>query len=129
MNKLTPMDPGTEFDPMVDPYYIGQDDVARGLDSFRGEATQQINQGLEANPDDAAEAIDLSSITGAPTPWTMSNLDQQKDQIKKFAAQQLVLNNPDLVTYLQSHPMAASVSNDDWGTVDQFTNECSGGLR
>jgi len=121
VNKLTPMDPGADFDPTIDPYYVGSDDVARGLASFRSETANQINRGLDANPDDAAEATDLSSITGAPAPWTLSNLDQQKDQIKKFAAQQLVLNNPDLVTYLQSHPMAASVSNDDWGNLDKYT--------
>jgi hypothetical protein len=128
MNKLTPMDPGTEFDPTIDPYYVSQGDVARGLNSFRAETATQINQGLDANPDDAAEATDLSNITGAPAPWTMNNLDEQKAQIKKFAAQQLVLNNPDLVTYLQSHPMAASVSNDDWGNLDKFTKESSGGI-
>jgi hypothetical protein len=128
MKQPTPMDPGTEFDPTIDPYYVGPDDVARGLASFRTETADQINRGLDANPDDAAEATDLSSITGAPAPWTLSNLDQQKDQIKKFAAQQLVLNNPDLVTYLQSHPMAASVSNDDWANLDKFTKESSGGM-
>jgi hypothetical protein len=117
------MNPDTEFDPMVDPYYIGKDDDARGLNSFRTDTAVQVNQGLDANPDDAAEATDLSNITGAPAPWTLNNLDEQKAQIKKFAAQQLVLNNPDLVTYLQSHPMAASVSNDDWGNLDKFTRE------
>ena len=72
--------------------------------------------------------VDLSNITGAPAPWTLNNLDEQKAQIKRFAAQQLVLNNPDLVTYLQSHPMAASVRNDDWANLDKYTKESSGGF-
>jgi len=54
VNQLTPMNPDTEFDPMVDPYYVGKDDVARGLNSFRTETAVQVNQGLDANPDDAA---------------------------------------------------------------------------
>jgi hypothetical protein len=117
------MDPNADFDPTTDPFYIGKDDVARGVDSFRTEATAQINRGLETNPDDAAEATDLSSITGAPAPWTLANLDEQKAQVKKMAAQQLVLNNPDLTSYIQSHPMAASVSGDDWGALDKYTRD------
>lgn len=119
MNAQTPFDPAADFDPALDPYHANDDEIDRAAGGFRSEVATQINRGLEANPDDAAEAMDLSKFTGVPPAWTMQNLDDQQAQAKRFTAQQLVLNNPDLVAYAQSHPMAASVSNDDWANLDE----------
>lgn len=82
----------------------------------------EIDTGLESNPDDAAESMHLSDLTGDPAPAIMADLDQYKENLRRNSAMQLVLNNPELVTYLQSHPMASAVSNDDWANLDQFSH-------
>lgn len=125
MNALTPFNPDADFDPGLDPYHVSSDDITRAGQDFRSETRTQVNQGLEADPDDAAEAVNLSQLTGTPAPWVMHNLDEQKQQVRQATAQQLVLSNPALVSYLQSHPMAASVSNDDWANLDQASEDSS----
>lgn len=87
-----------------------------------------IDEGLDQNPDDAAQAMQLGGLTNTPPEAILADQEGFKENQRRSAAQQLVLGNPDLVTYLQSHPMAASVSNDDWGNLDKFTRESSGGF-
>lgn len=84
-----------------------------------------VDEGLEANPDDAAEALNLEHLTGTPAPAIMADQDNFKENLRRQSAMQLVLGNPALVTYLQSHPMAASVSNDDWANLDQVSQDSS----
>ena len=125
MNALTPFNPDSDFDPALDPYHVSNDDIARAGADFQSETRLRVNQGLEADPDDAADAVKLADITGEPAPWVMHNLDDRKEQVRQATAQQLVLSNPALVSYLQSHPMAASVSNDDWANLDQVSEDSS----
>src|ERR1700729_2237360 len=123
MNALTPINPDADFDPALDPYHVSNDDIARAGADFQSETRLHINQGLEVDPDDAAEAVKLADITGEPAPWVMHNLDDRKEQVRQATAQRLGLSNPALVSYLQSHPMAASVSNDDWANLDKVSED------
>lgn len=91
-----------------------------------------VDEGLNHDADSAAEAMQLSDVTGDPAPAINANLDEYKDNLRRQTAMQLVLGNPELVTYLQAHPLAATVSNDDWGNLDQFSHNAgltSGMLR
>lgn len=73
------------------------------------------------NPDDAARAIELSGATGVPAPAIAGDLDNFEAQHKATLAAQVVKGNPQLNSYVQSHPLAAQVSNDDFGALDQFS--------
>ena len=116
-------------DMTLDPSFgLEQDDFNRAAAGIRVAQRGIVNDGLEQDPDDAAEAVGISDLTGARPQWVASNLDEYREQLRKQSAQELVLNNPDLVSYVQSHPLAASVSNDDWGNLDKFTRESSSGF-
>lgn len=123
MNAMTPLDPNIDFDPTIDPFTLGGDDIARTIRSAQVQQRIAINDGLEQNPDDAAEAKQLSDLTGTPPAWTLNNLDEERENVRRQTAQQIVLNNPELVAYLQSHPLAASISNDDWANLDKFSRD------
>jgi Large polyvalent protein associated domain 22 len=111
------------FDPLNTTFDLSEEGIDRVVAQSRSADAIEINRGLEANPDDAAESMQLSDITGLPAPHVLNNFDDVRDQVRRQTAQQLVLNNPELVAYLQSHPMAASVSNDDWGNLDKYTHD------
>ncbi|MDR3572257.1 MAG: hypothetical protein P4L50_00210 [Anaerolineaceae bacterium] len=93
---------------------IGQVDLNRAA---------TINRGMEADPDKAATAVKLEDMTGVPAQGIMNDYDNFAENEKRQAARGLILNNPALVGYIQSHPMAASVSNDDWANLDKFSRE------
>ena len=80
-----------------------------------------VQFGLDENPDDAARAVDLSNATGVPASVVNGNLEQFDKSYQASLARGLVMNNPQLRSYVQSHPLAAAVSNDDWGTLDKFS--------
>lgn len=123
MNDMS-LDPSKGvFDPLNTDFNPDAEDIRHTVANDRMASAVQINRGLENNPDDAAESMHLSDITGVPPEWVQQNLDETRDNARRQVAQQLVLNNPELVTYLQSHPLASSVSNDDWGNLDKYTRE------
>ncbi len=107
-------------------FNLPQEDVVDLMTRRRMAQSFQINQGYEHSPDDAAQALQLSDVTGDPAPAILPNLEDYTANVRKATARELVLNNPDLVTYMQAHPLAATVSADDWGNLDKFTRESAG---
>jgi hypothetical protein len=120
MNAMTPIDPND-----ID---LSEGDINDASAAIRSAHKTILNDGLEHNPDDVAQAQDISDLTGARPEHVIDNLDGYKADLRQRAAHELVLNNPDLITYIQSHPLAAGVSNDDWGNLDKFTREAQGGF-
>jgi hypothetical protein len=76
---------------------------------------------LDASPEDAARAQDLSKATGAPPALVYGNLDGFEQQHKASLTATLLKNNQFLAEYADSHPLAAKVSNDDWGNLDSLS--------
>lgn len=72
---------------------------------------------IEDNPDDAAAAQALAQATGVPPALVLNDLPAFENQIKAQTTAQL-LENPDLQQYVNSDPLAAKISNDDWATLD-----------
>lgn len=115
------LDDPTDFKP--------SDSDVEGLIRQRGLfQNSQINQGMDADADTAAHSMRLSDQTGVPATVIAPNYDTFVEQQKKLAAQNIVQGNPDLQDYIMSHPLATSVSNDDWAVLDKFTRENSGGV-
>ena len=81
----------------------------------------RVTFGLDANPDDAARTLDLSRSTGVPSSVIAPDLDHFDKSNQAQMARDLVMNNGQLRDYVNSHPLAAQVSNDDWGTLDKIS--------
>ncbi len=78
---------------------------------------QRVAGAAEDNPDDAARAVDLSKSTGVPAPVIAADRESFEQVHRSSLANQIMRSNPALIDYVRSHPMAASVSNDDWSNL------------
>lgn len=91
--------------------------------NYRGQASALAAVGsLDNDPDDAAESIRLGQQTGVPATAINDDLDGFKNRYKAHLAGNLVRSNQAIADYVASHPLAASVSNDDWGNLDTFSH-------
>jgi hypothetical protein len=105
---------------------MGQvEDILAGAQNFRSAAGAQAYGVADENPDDAAQAINLSNATGAPAAAIHANLDEFRAQTKASASADIVRNNAIISNYVASHPLAASVSNDDWPMLDRISRQGS----
>ena len=103
-------------------------DDAQLLSIIQGSGSQvraRTTLGLDANPDDAARAVDLSSSTGVPATVINGDLEHFDKQYQGALARSLVLGNPQLRDYVNSHPLAAAVSSDDWGNLSKIADATS----
>lgn len=82
---------------------------------------------IDADPEKAAKSMNLDMLTGIPSSIINDDFDHYEQQHKSQMAAQLVQDNPHLVNYVNSHPLAASVSNDDWGNLSKVSEVLSKG--
>ena len=75
---------------------------------------------LDADPEEAAKAVDLSKATGAPAPLVLGDMENFQQQHKAALTAELLRNNRFLEQYA-ADPIAAQVSNDDWGSLDKIS--------
>jgi hypothetical protein len=87
----------------------------------RRKATVGAINDLDANPDDAAKAQKLSQATGAPASVVYGNLDNFEQQHKAALTSAILDSNPYIRDYIQTHPLASKISNDDYGQLDKFS--------
>src|SRR5690242_1697529 len=91
----------------------------------RRRALVQAQAGLEDSPDDAARAYDLGNATGTPPSIVHSDMERIDAQYKAKLTSGIVGNNQYIQDYVNSHPLAASISNDDYGQLDAASNAIS----
>lgn len=106
---------------MADPLFPNPSDAegpAAWIVREQRSAQSSALQGLDANADDGARAIELGNATGADPAVVHGNLDQFEQQHKAALTSQLLQSNQFLRDYANSHSMAPIVSNDDWGQLD-----------
>ena len=99
---------------------IDQDALNSTLDSIP-DPRRIVTQAAGGNPDKDAEAVNLSRATGVPAPVIGQDVDAFKGKVNLIAATHIVNNNPSLYDYVQSDPMHARVSADDWDALDNYT--------
>jgi hypothetical protein len=85
------------------------------------QATNIAVQSLEDDPDQAARAIQLADATGTPAPIIHGDLENFEREQKAYVATSLVDDNKFIQNYINGHPMAAKVSNDDYGQLDELS--------
>ena len=74
---------------------------------------------LDNSPDDAAESVRLAGQTGVPSTIINNDLESFQRRVKEQTSGTIIRNNPHIAEYIASHPLAAQVSNDDWGKLDE----------
>ena len=99
----------------VDPYST----IASDLFADRDAAVMKTVGNLDASPDDAARSLDLAQTTGVPAPVIAGDLEGFEKRAKSQMAADIVRNNPAISDYVNSHPMAAQLSSDDFGNLDK----------
>lgn len=98
------------------------------VQSFLGQnqsATNLAVANIDAKPDDAAEALHLENISGYPAITIEPDLATVKAQQKAKYAAEIVKGNPYISDYVNSHPLASKVSNDDYGNLDQISQSAT----
>lgn len=85
-------------------------------------ATVGVLGSLEDDPEKAARSLELQDSTGTPASLIYGvkgeGVDRFEVQHKAALTASLLKNNQFLAQYANSNPMAAKVSNDDWGQLD-----------
>ncbi len=77
---------------------------------------------LNDDPERAARAAELAESTGADPAVVYGDLDNWEAQHKAALTSQIISSNPRLQDYSNSSPLAAKVSNDDWGALDTVSH-------
>lgn len=80
-------------------------------------ATMQAGALATVSPEEASRAVELSQVTGAPPQAVLTDVKSYGDELKRRMSWDLIRNSPELQAYVNSHPLAAAVSNDDWGVL------------
>lgn len=81
-------------------------------------ARVQATTSIADSADDAARAVQVEQETGIPSGALLDNPELELDHRAALTAN-IVDNNPYLQDYINAHPLAAKVSNDDWGSLDE----------
>ena len=117
----------------MDPLFPNPSDAGPGgadpVDWIIGQRqSAQVNalQGLDQNPDDGARALELGKATGVDPSIVHGDLENFEKQHKAALTSQLLQSNQFLRDYANSQPLAATVSNDDWGQLDEVSRRVTG---
>ena len=108
------------------------DQLDQAIQDYVTSAKSQTQTGFGTTPDDAARSIQLGDISGTPAPAIAPDVQGFDDATKRSMAATIVERDPQLMAYVHSHPMAASVSQNDWGnlsTISQAAGADAGILK
>lgn len=75
----------------------------------------------EADPEKASRAMELSEATGVNVGAIYANTEEFEKSHKQALTGQIINDNKHLANYVNSHPLAADISSDDWGKLDTFS--------
>jgi Large polyvalent protein associated domain 22 len=79
----------------------------------------QLRASLDADPDKAGRAMQLQQASGLPAQAIYNDPEEFEKIIRDRMTNHLISQNSHLQDYINSHPMAAAVSHDDWGQLDK----------
>ena len=91
-----------------------------------GAAKRANAAALDDDPEQAARAIDLSDATGVPSTTIYGDVDGFERTHKATLGSQIINDNEHIVDYINSHPLAARVSHDDLGQLDNVSQSLEG---
>lgn len=109
---------------MSDPYSTPSDEggIELPVDLMKRRAQVLASQHAESNPDEAARALQLSDATGIPSGVVGDNLKEVDAGYRSSLTTEIVGSNGHLQDYINSHPLAAKLSNDDWHNLSALSD-------
>jgi len=93
-------------------------DVDPGYLNYRRAADANLSLAPDTSADDAARSIELEDMTGANASYIARDVNDFENRHKLSLSQNIIGSNPDLMNYVNAHPLFSSVSQDDWGNLD-----------
>jgi hypothetical protein len=94
--------------------------LARALANRKAQTQGRVIDSLDADPEKAATASKLGNDTGADPNVIYHNFDDVMREHQKALTNGIIENSPPLQEYVNSHPLAAKVSKDDWGNLSKL---------
>ncbi len=119
-----PEDQGT-----TPPVLPSQDNVTSFIMAQQQRARIGAMQPMVESPDDAQRAMQLAKSSGANSSLVAADLDGFEARQKAAYTDEILKSNKYLMDYANSHPLATSVSNGDWGNLDKFSQTIQKGGR
>lgn len=109
--------------PLPDPTAVTPtpEDTVDWIVRQRQAAVNSAMNAADADPEQAARADELARATGSPPALVYGNLDQFEQQQKAALTAEILKRNQFLREYVNAHPLAAAISNDDWGRLDSLS--------
>jgi hypothetical protein len=107
-------------------------DFSDQINSYVTSARAQTVTGMDTSPEEAARITSLSESSGTPTSVIAGDPDGFEKNLKQTMASSIVSSDAQLMEYVHSHPMAAAISQDDWGNlanISQTTANHAGILK
>ena len=97
------------------------DEIRAAIDETQNTVRVHAISSMNNNPDDAARALELGQVTGMEPAVIHDDLEEVDNRVKAHTISQILDNNPQIADYIRSHPLAASVSNDDYANLDAIS--------
>lgn len=111
---------------MADPIDAVDDfDPSDFIQQERRNATVSMLQGLDADPEKAARALQLARATGTGPHTVYDNLENFEAQTKSVLAARLLADNEYLRQFVNTQPLAAHLASDDYGNLDKVSQSVS----
>lgn len=86
--------------------------------SFERQARVQAIGAIDDDPEQASRALKLEEASGVNASVIHADVEGFDRQFKSQLTSQIIQKNSHLQDYINSHPMAAKVSSDDWAQLD-----------
>lgn len=103
---------------MTDAFQPNVDEFTDFVQKRQDEAVRRAMPTDETDPDKAARAAELSDYVPIHPAIIRGNLDNVESQFRNQLTNTLIQRNQHLQDYVNSHPLAAELSSDDWGNLD-----------
>lgn len=87
----------------------------------RRAAGQAAGASLENDPEQATKALQLGQATGVPPEVIHGDVDYFDSSLKSRLSSNIIEGNTALQRYVNRNPLAAQLSGDDWGSLDETT--------
>lgn len=84
-------------------------------------ARMSVMDSVDANPDEAAESVAISNATGVPSTAVYGDFDEFNRNYRGHIGANVVEADPDLVSYINSHPLASKVSKGDLANLAEVS--------
>ncbi len=97
------------------------DVLDQAVQDYVTSAKAQTQAGFATTPQDAARSVQLGDISGTPAPAIAGDVKGFDAATKRSMASVIVERDPQLMAYVHSHPMAAAVSQNDWGNLSMLS--------